>query len=239
MPDPRQSPTGILHAACRIFLVVAAAALVLDSSRATAEDQAVGAGANSTAARLGESPGNGYAKVKVFGVEGTGNKFVYVFDRSASMEGAPLANAKRQLIESLKSLDELHQFHIIFFNHRLQAFNSSPGGRRIAFADDRNKLLAAGFVRRIKADGGTDRFAALKHALALNPDTIFFLSDADDPMSDREMATLAELNEGVGAAICVIEFGNGAVEPERNFLTELARQSGGQYGYVDVAKLKP
>jgi hypothetical protein len=79
----------------------------------------------------------------------------------------------------------------------------------------------------------------LKHALALNPDTIFFLSDADDPMSDREMATLAELNEGVGAAICVIEFGHGALEPERNFLTELARQSGGQYGYVDVAKLKP
>ncbi|HEY3394844.1 MAG TPA: hypothetical protein VGK58_19215 [Lacipirellulaceae bacterium] len=177
--------------------------------------------------------------MKVFGVEGTGNKFVYVFDRSASMEGAPLANAKRQLIESLKSLDELHQFHIIFFNHRLQAFNASAGGRRIAFADDRNKLLAAGFVRRIKADGGTDRFAALKHALALNPDTIFFLSDADDPMSDREMATLAELNENVGAAICVIEFGNGAVEPGRNFLTELARQSGGQYDYVDVAKLKP
>jgi hypothetical protein len=238
MPEPQQLCAGIFHAGCRIFLVVAAAAFALDASRASAEDQAVGAGANSTA-ELGEAPGNGYAKVKVFGVEGTGNKFVYVFDRSASMEGAPLANAKRQLIESLKSLDELHQFHIIFFNHRLQAFNSSAGGRRIAFADDRNKLLAAGFVRRIKADGGTDRFAALKHALALNPDTIFFLSDADDPMSDREMATLAQLNEGVGAAICVIEFGNGAVEPERNFLTELARQSGGQYGYVDVAKLKP
>jgi von Willebrand factor type A domain len=209
---------------CSILFVVVAAASVLPASHVCAQDTA---------------SGDGYAKVKVFGVEGTGNKFVYLFDRSASMEGAPLANAKRQLIDSLKSLDELHQFHIIFFNHRLQAFNAASGGRRIAFATDRNKLLAAGFVRRVKADGGTDRFVALKHALALNPDTIFFLSDADDPMSASEMATLAELNEEVGATICVIEFGIGPVEPERNFLTELARQTGGQYGYVDVTKLKP
>ena len=36
-----------------------------------------------------------YAQVSVFGVEGKGNKFVYVFDRSASMEGPPLAAAKK------------------------------------------------------------------------------------------------------------------------------------------------
>jgi hypothetical protein len=224
---------------CSILFAGVVVASVFAASHSQAEDSAVGAGANSIAGGVGESTGDQYAKVKVFGVEGTGNKFVYLFDRSASMMGAPLANAKRQLIDSLKSLDELHQFHIIFFNHRLQAFDATSGGRRIAFATDRNKLLAAGFVRRVKADGGTDRFVALKHALALNPDTIFFLSDADDPMSASEMATLAELNEEVGAAICVIEFGNGPVEPERDFLTELARRSGGQYGYVDVTKLKP
>jgi hypothetical protein len=58
-------------------------------------------------------------------------------------------------------------------------------------------------------------------------------------MSDSEMSKLAETNENVGAAICVIEFGRGPDKPERNFLTELARLSGGRYGYVDVTKLKP
>jgi uncharacterized protein with von Willebrand factor type A (vWA) domain len=192
----------------------------------------------SVAQALRERSRDDYAKVNVFGVEGTGNKFIYLFDRSASMEGAPLANAKRQLIESLKSLDEVHQFHIIFFNHRLQSFTATSGGPRIAFATDRNKKLAAGFLGRVKADGGTNCFIALKHALALHPDTIFFLSDADDPMSDSEMAKLAEINENVGATICVIEFGQGPDKPERNFLTELARLSGGRYGYVDVSKLK-
>jgi hypothetical protein len=178
-----------------------------------------------------------YAKVSVFGVEGTGNKFVYVFDRSSSMEGAPLAAAKRQLIESLNSLDTVHQFHIIFFNHRLRMFDVTSGGRRIAFASERNKKLAANFVGGMTADGGTDRFTALKQALAFRPDVIFFLTDADDPMSTSEMADLEQVYSRSGTAICVIEFGRTPTAPQKNFLTELAGQSGGKYGYVNTLKL--
>jgi hypothetical protein len=226
----------ILRQFCSLVIATAA---VVHASPVSADDPAKEGPRNSIARALSAPSGDRYAKVNVFGVEGTGNKFIYLFDRSASMDGAPLANAKRQLIESLKSLDEIHQFHIIFFNHRLQSFTATSGGPRISFATDRNKKLASGFLGRVKADGGTDRFLALKHALALHPDTIFFLSDADDPMSDSEMAKLARINENVGAAICVIEFGQGPDKPERNFLTELASQSGGKYGYVDVTKLKP
>ena len=179
-----------------------------------------------------------YAKVSVFGVEGTGNKFVYVFDRSSSMEGAPLSAAKRQLIESLNSLDTVHQFHIIFFNHRLRMFDVTSGGRRIAFASERNKKLAANFVGGMTADGGTDRFTALKQALAFRPDVIFFLTDADDPMSTSEMADLEQIYSRLGTTICVIEFGRTPTAPQKNFLTELAGQSGGKYGYVNTAKLK-
>jgi hypothetical protein len=180
-----------------------------------------------------------YAKVSVFGVEGTGNKFLYVFDRSSSMEGAPLAAAKRQLVESLNSLDTVHQFHIIFFNHRLRMFDVTSGGRRIAFASERNKKLAANFIGGMTADGGTDRFTALKQALAFRPDVIFFLTDADDPMSTSEMADLEQVYSRSGTAICVIEFGRTPTAPQKNFLTELAGQSGGKYGYVNTAKLKP
>jgi hypothetical protein len=194
---------------------------------------------NAASANRRALTGGDYTKVSVFGVEGTGNKFVYVFDRSASMEGAPLAAAKRQLLESLQSLEDTHQFHIIFFNHRLRSFDITAGSRRIAFGSERNKKLASNFVGGITADGGTDRFAALKQALAFRPDVVFFLTDADDPMSPSEMAEIQRLQSRIGTTISVIEFGRTATAPAKNFLTELARLSGGQYGYVNTAKLKP
>jgi hypothetical protein len=186
----------------------------------------------------GSSVEDNYAKVSVFGVEGTGNKFVYLFDRSASMEGAPLATAKRRLVESLATIDELQQFHVIFFNQRLMPLRISGSRDRIPFASDRNKKLATQFINSVKADGGTDRVAALRHALAIRPDVIFFLSDADDPMSAKEVAEVVQLNERMGGQICVIEFGRGDTKPKSNFLTQLARETGGQYAYVNVLKLK-
>ncbi len=182
-------------------------------------------------------PGDGQTSVRVFGVEGKGTKFVYVFDRSSSMEGAPLATAKQQLIQSLESLKSIHQFHIIFFNQQMRNFDLSGGGRRIAFATDRNKNLAARFVGGITADGGTDRFPALCAAIAMNPDVIFFLTDADDPMPASELHEVAELNRRAGVVISTIEFGRGPAKQAKNFLTELARTTGGQYGYVDTTQL--
>jgi hypothetical protein len=182
------------------------------------------------------SNGDSYSKVSVFGLEAAGSRFVYVFDRSSSMEGAPLAAAKRQLIKSISTIDELQQFHIIFFNQRLLSLNIAGGRQRIAFATDRNKKQAVRFINQVKADGATDRYLALKHAIALQPDVIFFLSDADDPMTAAQMSEIARTNERVGAKICVIEFGAGATPPKSNFLIDLAAQSDGKYVYVDIHK---
>ena len=183
-------------------------------------------------------PGDGQTSVRVFGVEGKGTKFVYVFDRSSSMEGAPLATAKQQLVQSLESLQSVHQFHIIFFNQQMRNFDLSDGGHRIAFATDRNKKLAARFVGGITADGGTDRFPAIRAAIAMNPDVIFFLTDADDSMLASELHEIAELNRRAGVVISTIEFGRGPAKQAKNFLTELAQTTGGQYGYVDTQRLR-
>jgi hypothetical protein len=187
----------------------------------------------------GSPGGRGAARVSVFGVQGQGNKFVYLFDRSSSMDGAPLAAAKRQLVQSLASLQSVHQFHVVFFNTRTQAFDTMDGGRRLAFATDRNKQLAARFVGGITADGGTDRLTALKQAIASAPDVIFFLTDSDDPMSPGELAEVARDNSRARAAICTIEFGRRQSPSPGNFLAELARQSGGQYGYVNTSTFDP
>ena len=185
----------------------------------------------------GAPPGGSQARLRVFGVEGVGTKFVYLFDRSTSMQGPPLAAAKHQLIESLNSLDSIHQFQIIFFNNELQQFDITGGGKRIAFATERNKNLAAKFIGGITADGGTDRFTALAAAVELRPDVVFFLTDADSPMPQSELAQIARLNRRASATICTIEFGSGPQQRSSNFLTELAHLTGGQYGYIDTMRL--
>jgi Ca-activated chloride channel family protein len=180
---------------------------------------------------------NAYAHVTIFGIEAKGSKFVYVFDRSGSMEGVPLAAAKKQLLESLQPLGETQQFEILFFNHRVSVFDSSSGSKRATFATDRNKQLAAEFVQKIAADGGTDRFLALRRALALQPDVVFFLSDEDKPMPAKELDEIARTNDRVGAQICAIEFGRGEKPPSGSSMAELAQANNGKYVYVDVAKL--
>ncbi|MEX2091530.1 MAG: hypothetical protein WD971_02575, partial [Pirellulales bacterium] len=166
-PPPAASPVRPTEVATDVTPVAAPAAAPLTPSPSSSPRvaQAPEGGAGNYG-----PPGDGQTSVRVFGVEGKGTKFVYVFDRSSSMEGAPLATAKQQLIQSLESLSSVHQFHIIFFNQQVRNSDLSGGGRRVAFATDRNKKLAARFVGGITADGGTDRLPALRAAVQMQPD---------------------------------------------------------------------
>lgn len=195
------------------------------------------AGALTAGASQPRSVSGGKARVGIFGVEGEGSKFVYVFDRSISMFGAPLDAAKQQLLASLDSLESTHQFQIIFFNHDCRVFDLSGGQNRIPFATDRTKELARKFVGGITADGATDRYAALMKAVAMRPDVVFFLTDTDDPMSPGELERIRRKNRGA-TAIFAIEFGVGPQVGGNNFLMKLARDNGGSFVYVDTAKLR-
>jgi hypothetical protein len=179
----------------------------------------------------------GKTTTTVFGLRAEGQKFVYVFDRSASMslhDGAPLAAAKAQLLSSLRDLNRINLFQIIFYNDRVTLFDNS--GRLIFGADDQ-KRLAENFVRSISADGATQHEDALTAALRMGPDVIFFLTDADHPqLSDAQLAKLERLNSG-SAQIHTIEFGYGPSYGPQNFLQKLAVLNGGQYAYVDVTQL--
>ncbi|MGI8978913.1 MAG: vWA domain-containing protein [Pirellulaceae bacterium] len=184
---------------------------------------------------LGKGRGS-QARTAVFGVQGEGNRFVYVFDRSGSMEGAPLAAAKQQLIDSLESLDKVHQFQIIFYNQQPRLMQLTPGQQpSMEFAGDAGKKKAESFIGSILADGGTRHMEALEMALRLKPDVIFFLTDADDPkLSSTELDRIRRLNSGT--SINAIEFGSGSASGGPNFLKSLAEQNHGNYGYVDISK---
>jgi hypothetical protein len=181
-------------------------------------------------------------RTKVFGVEGTGSRFIYVFDRSGSMEGfegRPLAAAKRELLNSLRDLQSTHQFQIIFYNERPFVFNPHhPQAARMLFGDDPTKRLAERFVQGVVGDGGTRHLEALKMAIGLGPDVIFFLTDAAEPaLTHSQLDEIRRLNGRVGASINTIEFGTGSSTGEQNFLVRLARENGGRHTYVDLNQL--
>jgi VWA domain-containing protein len=182
-------------------------------------------------------PNDASAETHVFGVRGRGSRFVYVFDRSSSMEGAPLAAAKRELIASLHSLQANHQFQIIFYNEEPHVMPDFRGrASAMVFANEPGKRLAANFVGSVSPHGSTDHLRALRTALAMRPDVIFLLTDASEPqLSAAELATIRRLNERT--TISAIEFGLGSASPQYNFLQQLAAQNGGQHTYVDLLRL--
>lgn len=180
----------------------------------------------------------GKGRVNVFGTSGEGYKFVYVFDRSSSMEGSgrsPLAASKQELIGSLDSLEDTHQFQIVFYNEEPTAFNPSGEKGKLAFATEQNKERARRFVGSISAYGSTDHMKALEMAIKMQPDVIFFLTDADEPrLSARQLYEIRR--RAAGIQINAIEFGIGPKSGGDSFLARLARENGGQYAYRDITK---
>jgi len=180
-------------------------------------------------------------QTSVFGIQGVGSKFIYVFDRSQSMSGyesRPLAAAKAELISSLESLQSTHQFQIIFYNQRPLVFNPFPDrAPEMMFGNERDKELAMDFVRKVVADGSTHHIDALKLAVGLGPDVIFFLTDAEEPrLNASELAMIRRWNQAE-ASINTIEFGGGPFRGGDNFLAKLARENNGRHVYVDVTRL--
>ena len=183
---------------------------------------------------------DGKARTSMFGIEGVGYRFVYVIDRSGSMGGdgnAALKAAKAELLASIGKLERTHSFQIVFYNERTAVFNPSGNGLAV-FATDRNKELAARFADSMSAQGGTEHEAALKIAIKLKPDVLFWLTDADQPkLNDAQIARIDRL--AAGTVVHAIEFGSGPQKEKENFLKKIAEANAGEHHYVDVKKLKP
>lgn len=179
---------------------------------------------------------DGRARTSLFGLVGEGFKFVYVFDRSGSMGGAgrqALQLVKQELRASLRNLDTVHQFQLIFYNERPVIFNPSGMPGRLAFATQDNKERALRFIDAITPDGGTEHEEALKLAIRLRPDVIFFLTDGDDPqLTPQQIQRLSRMAAGI--TIHAIEMGRGPRPAEGSFLATLAAENGGKYVYVDI-----
>jgi hypothetical protein len=168
-----------------------------------------------------------------FGAREHAHSFAYVIDCSGSMATRnSLGVAKRELLASLGQLPPDAQFSVIFYNLQARMLADPQGRRGLMAATDSNKTRVEGQLATVNPDGGTDHMLALRTALALRPEVVFFLTDAD-MMSNGDVNDI--LKEVGSTRIQAVEFGRGTPLGQRTPLGRLATTTGGRYQYIDVS----
>ena len=187
--------------------------------------------------RGGSGNGGGEGKVSFFGLVARARRIVYAIDASESMrKNRAMEIARSELSLSLKGLEPSAQFQIVFFDVKTHSM-SRPGEKAgLLRATSANLRLADHFIKGIQPEAGTDRFAAVKHAMSFDPDVIFLLTDADEPeISAKELWEIRKTNKR-HTVINTVEFGLGADLSKDSFLKKLARQNNGTHTYRDLIK---
>ena len=167
-----------------------------------------------------------------FGTREHGRSFAYVIDCSGSMATRnSLEVAKRELLASLNVLPPDARFSVIFYNLKVRVFTDPGGQQGLMPATSANKARVQNQLRTVGPDGGTDHMLALRTALGLKPEVVFFLTDAD-LMSNNDVNEI--LAEAGGSRIQAVEFGRGSDLGMETPLRRLATTTGGTYRYIDV-----
>ncbi len=155
-----------------------------------------------------------------------------MIDRSASMglDGAFTA-ARRELLACLDHLPPETQFQVIAYNRGAETLRVN-GQSGLLTASAARKAQARRLIEGLRAEGGTDHLAALKRALLLRPDAIFFLTDADD-LTEAQVRDVTRFNRG-WTAIHTVELSRSPRDAAPRPLQMLAAQNRGIYRSVDL-----
>ena len=150
-------------------------------------------------ARLGggggaaDGAGAGGGGVGFFGTKAQGDSFVFVVDRSGSMDGGRLTVAKQELNRAIGSLRPDQKFYVFFYNSGTDRMLSpaSPDGLVFAIPEMRDQVRM--WMRPILATGSTEPAESLLAALEMRPDVIFFLTDGKIPDDTDEVLRREQL----------------------------------------------
>lgn len=164
----------------------------------------------------------------LFPLSPTAASVIFVLDRSVSMgEYHKLDFARRELIASLRRLPASVRFQVIDYNEYAEML-VVDGRMDLLPAEPAIVERAIAFLNTLYAGGNTNHLAALRRALNLHADVIYFLTDADD-LKQEDVAALTRQNRG--CIIHTIELTQRAGRPEGP-LAQLASDNGGTYRRV-------
>ena len=187
--------------------------------------------------RTGDSPSG----ADFFGVQATGNRFVFLIDCSVTMSvGTKWMEAMRQLTTTIERLGEDGWFYVIFFSEESQPmFDTHAPEPHCLPATPENVARLRRWLLTIKTGMSTQPARSLKFALSLDPDAIYLLSDGEydrhDPSLDllaRDRRTRAEdgRRQVVVHTLCFLN--SNLSSRDKKKLRDMARQNGGTYACV-------
>lgn len=180
-----------------------------------------------------ELPGPGGGGPQFFGLGGSAKEaknIVYVVDRSGSMLETFDA-VKQELRRSVTALRRTQKFHVVFFNYG-DPMENPP--RRLVSAIRAQKEALFDFLGRVQPEGSTHPDEAMRRALALQPDLIYFLTDGQfDP---GLLNKLDHWNRDRRVRIFTIAYVN---REGGELLERIAREHRGEYRFVSEDELFP
>jgi len=155
-------------------------------------------------------------------------RIVYVVDRSGSMM-TTLHGVINELKESISRLRRTQKFHVIFFNSGAPLEN--PPGRLVSAIRAQKEELFD-FLDQVFPEGATNPEPAMRRALALEPDLIYFLTDGE--FDAGLVDALDRLNHDRRAKIYTIAYFD---RRGAELLEKIARAHGGKFRFFSELDL--
>ncbi|MGB0715167.1 MAG: vWA domain-containing protein [Phycisphaerae bacterium] len=174
----------------------------------------------------GLQAGGGGGGPQFFGLGGSvrgARRIVYVVDRSGSMLDT-FDHVRRELVRSIDALRRSQKFHVIFFNAGVPLENPP---RRLVSAIRAQKKALGEFLDTVFPAGSTKPAQALRRAMSLEPDLIYFLTDGafDPALLDK----LDKWNPSRKVRIFTIAFFD---RSGAELLERIAREHDGEFKFV-------
>jgi Ca-activated chloride channel family protein len=171
-------------------------------------------------------------KIKAKGDKQVEKTVMFVVDRSGSMSGKKMEQARGAARFVLNNLREGDLFNIVAYDSRIEAFR--PELERF---NDETRKAALGFIEGIHAGGATNIDGALSTALAQlqdlkRPNYVLFLTDGLPTTGEtNEMKIVENATKGNKVRARIFSFGVG-YDVNSRLLEKLSRENFGQTDYV-------
>jgi Ca-activated chloride channel family protein len=171
-------------------------------------------------------------EIKSHDDERTAKTVIFVVDRSGSMSGKKIEQAKEALKFVLNNLRKGDTFNIVAYDSTVESFRAE-----LQKYDDETRKAALGFVEGLYAGGSTNIDGALKTALGMiqddsRPNFILFLTDGLPTVGERNEAKIVEnAHHHNKHRARLINFGVG-YDVNSRLLDRLSRENFGQSEYV-------
>jgi Ca-activated chloride channel family protein len=152
---------------------------------------------------------------------------VYILDRSGSMEGTSIIQAKKALQKAIDSLYPEDTFNIVSFSDSADIL--FPACRP---ADEENIAQAKRYVENVQAGGGTEMMTALKLAFVGDAQPgrlrqVIFITDGNVG-NENELFTYIKSNLA-GRRLFTVGIGSA---PNSYFMTKAAEEGKGSYTFI-------